>query len=233
MEPSDREPGSRDRPGNDFLIECPQVFHGAAAAGQDQDGTLLVRPTEAEQAETSDYIEFSWAGEDARHAGNLVHRLLQLIAGEGIDGWRARGGFDQNESWCRQQLRAAGIHGDRADEIVRRTARAIENCLNSETGTWLLADHDEGACEYAVTALLEGRVVNMVLDRTFVENGERWIVDYKTGEHRGGDLEVFLDSEADRYRNQMSRYREAMALTESRPIRTALYFPLLDRLLEL
>ena len=72
----------------------------------------------------------------------------------------------------------------------------------------------------------------MVLDRTFVENGTRWIIDYKTSSHGGGDLDGFLENEAGRYQDQLLRYREALALTESRPIRTALYFPLLDQLKE-
>ena len=71
----------------------------------------------------------------------------------------------------------------------------------------------------------------MVLDRTFVEDGTRWIIDYKTSSHGGGDLEGFLENEARRYQDQLQRYRDALALTETRPIRTALYFPLLDRLL--
>ncbi len=72
----------------------------------------------------------------------------------------------------------------------------------------------------------------MVLDRTFVENDTRWIIDYKTSSHSGGDLEGFLQNEAKRYHEQLQRYKNAVAITESRPIRTALYFPLLDRLCE-
>jgi ATP-dependent exoDNAse (exonuclease V) beta subunit len=66
-----------------------------------------------------------------------------------------------------------------------------------------------------------------------VDEGTRWIIDYKTSSHSGGDLEGFLASEEERYREQLARYREALAINETRPIRTALYFPLLDRLLEL
>jgi ATP-dependent exoDNAse (exonuclease V) beta subunit len=72
----------------------------------------------------------------------------------------------------------------------------------------------------------------MKLDRTFVDNGIRWIIDYKTSSHEGGKLEEFLSNEADRYRDQLQRYRQAVAINESLPIKTALYFPLLDRLLE-
>jgi hypothetical protein len=63
--------------------------------------------------------------------------------------------------------------------------------------------------------------------------GTRWIIDYKTSSHTGGDLLGFLDNEASRYREQLLRYKAAMAMNESRPIKTALYFPLLDRLKEI
>ena len=117
--------------------------------------------------------------------------------------------------------------------MVERTRQALSRAIDSEDGRWILGRHDEEACEYAVTAILDGRPVNLVLDRTFVDNGTRWIIDYKTSVHAGGGLEDFLESEADRYRPQLERYREAMALSETRSIRVALYFPLLDRLVEL
>jgi len=77
--------------------------------------------------------------------------------------------------------------------------------------------------------VLDGQPTSLKLDRMFVDDGVRWIIDYKTSTHGGGDLEGFLESEMDRYRDQLDRYRAAMALTSEQPIRTALYFPLLDR----
>jgi ATP-dependent exoDNAse (exonuclease V) beta subunit len=125
------------------------------------------------------------------------------------------------------------VTGAAADQIVAQTGRAIRQCHASERGRWILTAHPESACELAITAVLGDQTVNLVLDRTFVSDGERWIIDYKSGEHAGGDLDAFLESEADRYREQLQRYRRAVALDEDRPIRTALYFPLMDRWLEL
>jgi ATP-dependent helicase/nuclease subunit A len=126
-----------------------------------------------------------------------------------------------------------GIGKEKAESIVSRASRAIENCLASEQGRWILEEHEEAHCEYKITAVLDKRPKSLVLDRTFVENGTRWIIDYKTSSHGGGDLEGFLKNEADRYREQLSRYAKAVAITETRPIKTALYFPMLDRLLEI
>ena len=187
----------------------------------------------SELADVSEYIEFSWAGEDARLTGNLVHRLLQMIGEEGLEAWQAGGGMSMHESWCRHQLMAKGIRKEKADAIISRVTRAINNCLASERGRWILAPHEDAQCEFAITAVLDGHPGNMVLDRTFIADGARWIIDYKTSSHSGGDLEGFLENEAGRYREQLQRYKTAVAITETQPIRTVLYFPLLDRFCEL
>ena len=44
--------------------------------------------------------------------------------------------------------------------------------------------------------LVGGSVRHFTLDRTFVDDaGIRWIIDYKTGSHEGGNLEAFLNNE--------------------------------------
>ena len=184
-------------------------------------------------AETREPIEFSWAGENARLAGELVHRVLQRIAEAGLENWTDTGGFAAQTDWCHHQLREVGISGRDAAPIVARVEQAVAGCVASADGRWILSPHAEASCEVALTALLDGRPCNLVLDRTFVSDGVRWIIDYKTSSHSGGDLEGFIESEKARYRAQLERYREALALTENRPIRTALYFPLLDRLVTL
>ena len=214
-------------------LELPQVLRRLPEEWTLPTAPLAIARTPDDPAETPAFVEFRWAGEDARLTGDLVHRLLQSIAEEGLDSWQASGGFGGREAWCRQQLLAAGVRGGKADTVVERTRQALSRAIDSEDGRWILGRHDEEACEYAVTAILDGRPVNLVLDRTFVDNGTRWIIDYKTSVHAGGGLEDFLESEADRYRPQLERYREAMALSETRSIRVALYFPLLDRLVEL
>ena len=55
----------------------------------------------------------------------------------------------------------------------------------------------------------------------------RWIVDYKTGTHEGGDLEEFLDREQERYRKQLEQYAALMQMLDNRTVKLGLYFPLL------
>jgi ATP-dependent helicase/nuclease subunit A len=210
----------------------PQIYRRLGVDWQPPTAPESVSQDTAQTAEAQSYIEFSWAGEDARLVGNLVHRLLQLIGEQGLDSWQASGGMSTRQNWCRQQLASLGIKNSKADTIIKIASEAIAKCLSSEKGNWILGSHEEAQCEYAITAILDKRPRSMVLDRTFIADGTRWIIDYKTSSHRGGDLEGFLKNEEKRYQEQLLRYKNAMAITESRPIKTALYFPLLDQLLE-
>jgi len=72
--------------------------------------------------------------------------------------------------------------------------------------------------------------VHHVLDRSFVDaNGTRWIIDYKTASHEGGDISHFLDEEQERHTSQLQRYVAILKKLEpERETRTALYFPMLD-----
>jgi ATP-dependent exoDNAse (exonuclease V) beta subunit len=212
----------------------PQIYRRLAADWQLPAPPPAVTSGEAPLAEALNYIEFSWAGEDARHTGNLVHRILQMIGEQGLAAWEAGAGMPACESWCYLQLAREGVGQDKAAVIFKRVSRAIKNCLASKHGRWILDGHEDARCEYAIMAVLDQKAGprSMVLDRTFVADGIRWIIDYKTSSHAGGDLEGFLDSEKQRYGKQLGVYRTALELTESRPIKTALYFPLLDRLVE-
>jgi len=95
---------------------------------------------------------------------------------------------------------------------------------------WLFAaDQAEVETELCLAVVEHGEPARVIIDRTFVDaEGRRWIVDFKTGSHRGGAREDYLDSELTRYRPQLERYGRIMASLDARPIMLGLYFPLLD-----
>ena len=119
----------------------------------------------------------------------------------------------------------AGSHRNTQDIVDT----ALAACHEDERGQWILsAAHQDAASEYALTRKAGEQVQHMIVDRTFIDdNGERWIIDYKTGSHTGAGLDVFLDREQERYRSQLENYASAFSKLEDRPIRLGLYFPLL------
>jgi len=173
-------------------------------------------------------IEYEWAGLTIRHVGTVVHRYLHAIAEEGMDNW----GVDRIRSQSRnirQSLRQLGVPQVELDSACRRVEQALLHFTGDDRGRWLLADHELQQNEYGVSGVLQGRVVNIIVDRTFVDqDGVRWIVDYKTSSHEGTDIEGFLDLQQGRYRQQLEKYGTLFQNMEDRPIRLGLYFPLLQ-----
>jgi ATP-dependent helicase/nuclease subunit A len=178
---------------------------------------------EAEQAAAT--IEFEWAGDTARHVGTLVHRYLERIAMDGIEQWpEARAAT--LATTLRRGLQNLGVPEDELGAATEKALRALQQTLSDATGRWILSPHPEARCEWALT-LHEQSMGHYVIDRTFIDDqGIRWIIDYKTGEHLAGDRTAFLDREQLRYREQLETYGRIVRLLEGRPIRLALYFPL-------
>ena len=95
-------------------------------------------------------------------------------------------------------------------------------------GRWILQRAREEQREQALSGRLQGEVVRLVFDRSFVDDqGVRWVIDYKTSRHVGGGLEEFLDREVERYRPQLQRYAQLAQRLGPQPVRLGLYFPLM------
>jgi len=171
-------------------------------------------------------IEFNWAGTRARRVGTVLHRLLEQVG---------RVGMENLDETRRERLirripalmQAMGSGREGLETDVEQIRQAFEDTLDSETGQWILSNrHRENACELPVTGILDGQLTNAVIDRTFVdENGTRWIIDYKSGHHAGGNLDAFLAEETDRYRSQLAVYRRLFSQMGETDIKTALYLP--------
>ena len=168
---------------------------------------------------------YAWAGERARVLGLTVHRWLQEVAVEGPDVWPSER-LSSLRDRTRRILQFHGVPSGELESLANDVDLALRNTLEDDRGRWILEAHEDAASELPLSLQEEGRTRSLILDRSFVHQGERWIVDYKTSRHEGADLEAFLDEEERRYATQLERYRLAMQARENRPIRTALYFPL-------
>ena len=71
-----------------------------------------------------------------------------------------------------------------------------------------------------------------VVDRTFVEQGTRWIIDYKSARLGETMAETALAQAAELYRPQLAQYA-ALFAHESRPVKIAVFFLSIGRLVEL
>jgi ATP-dependent exoDNAse (exonuclease V) beta subunit len=187
-------------------------------------------------AETDDEkpMSFYWVGNTLRHIGTVVHEVLQRIGQDGLAAWTPERVRALAPAF-RSALSSLGVPTAELDNAAGRAADAVLGTLRDERGRWILRnDRAATACEYPICGVIDSRVVSVRVDRTFVDSdGTRWIIDYKTSFHEGSGIDAFLDNELARYRGQMTAYTRLFAVMEDRPVRTALYFPLLGSWREL
>jgi ATP-dependent helicase/nuclease subunit A len=173
--------------------------------------------------------EFEWASPTAKHVGTVTHLLLELVGAQGLSGWGPET-LPARLDFIRHELAARGVPRRELETAAARVRLALENTLASARGRWIFDPaHGDSASERHYTAVFDGVLSEAVLDRSFIDtDGVRWIIDFKTGEHLGGSVEVFMDSEVERYRPQLERYARMLGELEDCPIALGLYFPLLD-----
>ena len=173
-------------------------------------------------------VVFDWAHETARQIGIVAHRILRRIADDGLGRWDEQRTAAERHR-VEREFAALGFTPGEARNAAAQVIAAIAATLSDERGRWLFAEEQADArSEYALTSARDSILRHVVLDRSFVDGeGTRWIVDFKLSQHEGGDREAFLDRERERYRAQLEGYARVVGDMEDRPIRLALYFPLL------
>jgi ATP-dependent helicase/nuclease subunit A len=178
----------------------------------------------ASQDTQEEWPQFDWASETARRVGSLVHAELQQLNPDAttIAAVRAR------EPQFRRWLAARGIPAERLQPAAERAMAALLSVMEDPRARWILKrGYQDDFREHALSGQGEGSVVHAVFDRSFVEAGIRWVIDYKTSQHLGGGLAEFLDREVERYRPQMHRYALIAQKMGPEPVKLGLYFPLM------
>ncbi len=192
---------------------------------RESDSTALdaaLPPTAVPREETP---VFDWAGETARRVGSLVHAELQVmdltVSTEAAI--RAR------DEHFRRWLTLSGVPAERLDDASQRVIAALIGVQRDARGRWILRKgYRDDFREHALSGLAGGEVTRVVFDRSFIdEDGVRWVIDYKTSQHRGGSLPEFLEREVERYRPQLERYAALARKLGPEPVRVGLYFPLM------
>ena len=174
-------------------------------------------------------VNYEWVGVAARLAGTVTHRWLQLISQGRVS--IERGSVARLRPVSCRWLAELGATDADMELVCDRVEAAIAGVLEDKQGRWLL--DGPGDAELALTGHYEGALQSIVIDRVRIDDdGTHWIVDYKTSSHEGGNLAGFLQAEADRYRGQLQKYGTLYRACFGAPVRTALYFPLLQSFLE-
>ena len=162
----------------------------------------------------------------ARYVGTVIHQYLEWMGKEALKNWtEERILFEQNA--IKNQLLYLGTSLNDVVQAQQRVTDALLFVLRDARGQWILADHQQAKSEWPLSLVdAQGQIRNFVVDRTFVdEQGVRWIIDYKTGLHQGGNLEAYLQNKQEAHLGQLENYATIFRALEERPISMGLYFP--------
>jgi ATP-dependent exoDNAse (exonuclease V) beta subunit len=164
----------------------------------------------------------------------VAHETLANIAESDLQQWDSARIESLRALW-QLRLSQLGLSGSGLQQALEKVEQAVRSALACDTGRWLLdPTHRDSACELELHSGGQ-QLRRNIIDRTFVdEQGQRWIVDYKTAEPASGEnQDTFIAAELERYRAQLEGYRKLFYQRGERNIRCALYFPLLQRFTEL
>jgi ATP-dependent helicase/nuclease subunit A len=168
----------------------------------------------------------------AASVGTLVHRYLELMAQQNLDEWsinRLEALSVAMVRWFMQQGHPRLV----ATEGAQLTIDLLKKTIESKQGRWVLQSHEQAQSELEIESQSNGFVIQKrVIDRTFVENGVRWIVDYKTIALDVNHDEAGLKQAAEKYREQLEHY-EALFMDEGLEIKLAIYFVSIGKLVTL
>ncbi|MCC6587871.1 MAG: UvrD-helicase domain-containing protein [Bryobacterales bacterium] len=146
-----------------------------------------------------------------RAIGTITHGFLDRMARQGIGWWQAMGGA-QRSTVIESVAHAHGVPEADLAAVTAQVSRILDSVCLSPRAQWILAPRDSAATELALGAGGNRHVI----DRTFIEDGTRWIIDYKTGSGLG-------------YREQLERYGRILFTMEALPVRLGVYFPATDQ----
>jgi ATP-dependent exoDNAse (exonuclease V) beta subunit len=168
----------------------------------------------------------AWHDQCLRLTGIILHSLLQRASQIPTAAWSKL--FSNTE-----QLTALCHHAGLTDIdfALEKTGQLFKNISNSTTAQWILdLNHQDAASEL----VLHANAHEHVIDRTFIENGIRWIIDYKTATPEEGEaIADFLVKQSQQHQAQLQRYAKVFAQQTNLPIKLMLYFPLLDQTITL
>ncbi len=169
----------------------------------------------------------------AAAVGTLTHACLEQIvaAPESWSPARANSLLPAFVQW----LASRGWAPAQAQSGAARTAEMLVTTLESELGRWVVRQRDDMAAELVLSKVGSGGTAQTrVIDRCFVEDGVRWIVDYKTARIAANvvadtEIEPQLAIHAERYREQLEEYGALLA-GEGLPQRLAVFYLAYGRL---
>jgi ATP-dependent exoDNAse (exonuclease V) beta subunit len=146
-----------------------------------------------------------------RLTGIVVHELLQWICD-----YHPETSADIPWELTTHSLRALGFETQALHDTLYGLKTQLDSFFKDPIGAWLIKRHQDEQNEYELLVENERILTTRIIDRTFVEHGIRWIIDFKTG-HDEAPAQAH-------HHEQLSEYARLFTHLGQEPIRCGVYY---------
>ena len=155
--------------------------------------------------------------------GTVVHEGLRWLSNQPADA-TVQARMEYLRPLLRRWLMREWLEGGVLKRALRDAEDHVLRALRHKECEWILCTRDSAESERDYSAFIDNRLVNVRVDRTFVENETRFIIDYKTAEPRRSESqEAFRERQIREHRPQLETYARVFRTLEDRPIKAALF----------
>lgn len=202
--------------------------------------SLLKTQLESLNEETGEGAETQVQSSDSTPAaaaliGTLIHESLETYVTT-MQGDARKPPLDVLEAYWRMRLSRELDSESELAEAVSMVRDAVARSIEDDIDSWIF-DHSlkESSCEISISQKTAFGDRKFIVDRSFIDQDDtRWIIDYKTASP-GVDqnLEDFISSQSEQHMQQLQNYKSLFEAMETRPVKIALFFTSIPRLVEL
>lgn len=187
---------------NDQLVALPKLWR------------LPVDCYQSKQEESSAYLNpptRPLSQNYARLSGIISHLMLQWICS------RHPASFDEIP-WviAESELKKCGFDQTSKSSLLASIQDQIKALFTNPKGLWVMAEHQEEHNELELLVEQAESIKTRIIDRTFVDKGIRWIIDFKTGKDDQDSLA--------KHQQQVNEYASYLSVDSQEPIHCGLLY---------
>lgn len=161
--------------------------------------------------------------------GTVLHNCFaQLSKIVNPENWLEKNLAVQRQFWNNQLIQLGTFVN--LEQHIATIENTVKTTLADPKGKWILSNkHQQGQSEFELTTVADDKIQNFIIDRTFIDNGIRWIIDYKTTIPKNSDITAFVKQQYEFHHKQLEKYAQTMQYLDDKPIRLGLYFPMISK----
>jgi ATP-dependent helicase/nuclease subunit A len=191
---------------------------------------LQAEPTRRNTTNKPQQVENELAPNLAADSGNLVHLYMEMIVKDGLKHWPVER-MDTISQGMHFWLTQRGHEKIEVDKQVPLIIQALKNTIASPEAAWLFAPRASTQTELSITTMDDNnQPKEHRIDLTFIDNNERFIIDFKLGlEVTEANAKIVAKAQ---HTDQLARYA-TLFLHESLPIKKAILFLSIGKLVNI